>query len=97
MRKNIMQSKKFYWKGDTKMAIKYSFKKLFIKLIECDLSKKQLADMAGISYSSISRLANNQRIGMDSLMKICSVLNCSLEDIMDVEIDAGGNENNEEK
>ena len=63
--------------------MEFSFKKLFKKMIDKDISKKELADAAGISYSSLSKLANNKSIKLESLMSICKVLDCSLDKIME--------------
>lgn len=61
----------------------YDFKKLFKMMIDKGISKKELADAAGISYSSLSRLANNQLIHLDSMLSICKVLNCKIDDVIE--------------
>lgn len=66
-------------------SMQYSFKKLFKMMLDKGIGKKELADAAGISYSSLSRLANNQLIQMDSLIAICRVLECGMDDILEYE------------
>ena len=66
------------------MRYEYQFNKLFKRMIDQDIKKKQLASLANISQSTISRLANGQMVSMDALMSICDVFHCRLEEIMDV-------------
>lgn len=66
------------------MRYEYQFNKLFKRMIDQNIKKKELASMANISQSTISRLANGQMVSMDALMAICDVFHCRLEDIMDV-------------
>lgn len=68
--------------GDNKF-VDYSFRKLFKMMTDKRISKKKLAEAAGVSYSSISRLSNNQLIQMDSLVSICRALDCGIDDIME--------------
>ena len=62
----------------------YSFRKLFIRLLDLGISNSKLASMAGISPASVNRLKNGQVIKLDSLLKMCDVLKCNLDDIMEV-------------
>ena len=62
----------------------YSFRKLFIRLLDLGISNSKLASMAGISPASVNRLKNGQVIKLDSLLKICDALQCELDDIMEV-------------
>ncbi len=71
------------YNNDMDKYVEYNFNKLFKLMIDKGVRKKALAEAAGIPYSSLSRLANNQLIKMDSLVSICRVLNCGIEDIME--------------
>ena len=62
----------------------FSYKKLWKLLIDRDIRKKDLASMAGISASSITKLTNNENVTTDILLKICSALNCELFDILEI-------------
>ena len=66
-----------------KEEIDFSFQKLFKILKEKGISRQELSHAAGISYSSLSRLSNNLPLQMDSLVLICKVLNCRIDDIVD--------------
>ena len=61
----------------------FSFRKLFIMLLDRRISQAELAEKAGVSQASISRLKNNEAISMKSLHKICNALECRIEDIME--------------
>jgi DNA-binding Xre family transcriptional regulator len=62
------------------MAI--SYKKLWKLLIDRDLKKKDLRQMAGISASSITKLGNDENVNTEILERICKALECDISDIM---------------
>lgn len=61
-----------------------SYKPLWKLLIDRDIRKKDLATMAGISPSSITKLTNNENITTDVLLKICYALDCDFSDILEI-------------
>lgn len=61
-----------------------SYKKLWKLLIDKDMKKKDLAVCAGISNTSIAKLAKNENVNTDILLKICTALSCDIADIMEV-------------
>lgn len=61
-----------------------SYKRLWKLLIDRDIRKKDLAVMAGISTSSITKLTNNENITTDVLLKICCALECDFSDILEI-------------
>lgn len=63
------------------MAI--SYKKLFHLLIEKDITSTQLQQQAGFSGNISTRLKRNQYISLETIEKICGVLNCKVDDIID--------------
>lgn len=60
------------------------YKRLWKLLIDRDIRKKDLAAMAGISTSSITKLTNNENVTTDVLLKICCALNCEITDILEI-------------
>ena len=66
-----------------KEEIDFSFQKLFKAMKEQGISRQELSHAAGISYSSLSRLSNNLPLQMESLVHICRVLDCKIDDIVD--------------
>ena len=60
-----------------------SYKKLFKLLIDRDMKKKDLRELAGIGNSTMTKLANNENVTVEVMAKICKALDCKVEDIMD--------------
>lgn len=61
-----------------------SYNKLFKLLIDRKMKKKDLRDAAGLSASSITKLANDEYVSMDVLVKICTALNVDIGEIMEI-------------
>ena len=61
------------------MAVTY--KKMFKLLIDRDMKKQQLAEKAGISPATISKMAAGENVTMEIVEKICLALNCKVDDI----------------
>ena len=66
------------------MTVKISYKKLWKLLIDRDLLKKDLAEMAQISAASIAKLGRNENVNTEILLKICTALECDISDIMEI-------------
>ena len=61
-----------------------SYKKLWKLLIDRDLKKKDLREMAGISPSTIAKLGRNENINTEVIIKICKALKCDICDMMEI-------------
>lgn len=61
-----------------------SYKKLWKLLIDRDLKKKDLCRMAGISTSSVTKMGKGGHVTTEVLAKICSALDCTLDDVVDI-------------
>ena len=61
-----------------------SYKKLWKLLIDRDMKKKDLCTKAGISTASVTKMGKGGHVTTEILVKICSALNCQIEDIMEV-------------
>lgn len=72
--------------------MKLSYKKLWVKLVERDLKKTELAKMAGISSASLAKLGRGANVTTDILLKICEALDCDISDIVEVVRDGDQNE-----
>lgn len=59
------------------------YKKLWKLLIDKEIKKTELSEMAGVSMTSIAKLGKNENVNTDILNKICSALNCDIADIME--------------
>lgn len=64
------------------MAI--SYKKLWKLLIDREMKKKDLMGMAGISWSTITKMGHDEYVSTDILVKICSALKCDFDEIMEI-------------
>lgn len=63
------------------MAIDYS--KLWKLLIGKKMNKSQLREAAHISTNAVAKLSKNKPVSLSTLEKICFVLNCRIEDIIE--------------
>jgi DNA-binding Xre family transcriptional regulator len=61
-----------------------SYKKLWKLLIDKDMKKKDLCAKAGISSASVTKMGKGGHVTTEVLLKICTALNCGIDDIMEV-------------
>ena len=74
------------------MAISYNL--LWKKLIDLGMSKTDMMRRAKISTNVLARLSKGESVSMDSMEKICKVLDCNIGDVMEFVTDeANGGKN----
>lgn len=61
-----------------------SYKKLFKLLIDRDMKKKDLQEAAGLSSSSITKLAKDEHVSLDVIIKVCEALAVDVGEIMEI-------------
>ena len=62
-----------------------SYKKLFKLLIDKEMKKKELAEAAGISIATITKMGKDGAVvSSDVLVKICAALHCKMDDIVEI-------------
>jgi len=61
-----------------------SYKKLWHILIDKGMKKRELCELANISTSSLAKLGKGENVNVDVLIKICRVLNCEVNEIMEI-------------
>lgn len=71
---------------------KINYKPLWKLLIDKEISKAELREKTSIARSTFVKMANNEYVSMDVLVRICTALACGLDDI--VEIERGGGQQN---
>ena len=76
--------------------MKISYKRLWKRLIDLDMTKTELQRRAGISSVSMAKLGKNENITTDILLKICNALNADLSDIMEIEAEENAADSIEE-
>ncbi len=60
-----------------------SYKKLWKLLIDKDLKKKDLEQMANISHYTMNKLTRGDNVTIDILGRVCQALDCGVDDIME--------------
>lgn len=63
------------------MAVRYD--RLFHLLIDKKMTNAQLKEKAGFSANIITRLKRDEYISVESIERICRVLNCGVDDILE--------------
>ena len=61
-----------------------SYKKLWKLLIDRDMSKKQLEVTARLSSSTIAKMNKSKGVTTTTLERICRVLECKIEDVVEI-------------
>lgn len=61
-----------------------SYKKLWKLLIDKDMKKKDLRLATGITTTALAKLGKNEHVNTEILVKICKVLECNIEDIVEI-------------
>ena len=64
--------------------MKVSYKKLFKLMIDREIKKGELAKMSSLSSNSISKLAKDENVSLDVLIRVCTALNVDFGDIMEL-------------
>ena len=59
-----------------------NYKKLFHLMIDKEISQTELMRDAGFSANIISRLKKDEYVSMETIEKICWVLDCGVDDIL---------------
>ena len=75
------------------MAVCYD--KLFRLMIDNKITNTQLKEKAGFSANSITRLKQNEYISIESVERICHVLECGVDDILKFVEEFDGEKTNE--
>lgn len=73
------------------MGVNYN--KLWKLLIDKDITKSQLKDLTEMGPNTLAKLGKNQRVSLEVLEKICRVLSCNFDDIVDY-VDDDNKKNN---
>ena len=61
-----------------------SYKKLLKLIIDKDMKKKDLCAKAGISPTSVTKMGKGGHVTTEVLVKICTALDCTMDDIMEI-------------
>ena len=64
---------------------KFSYKNLFKKLIDLDMTNNELMQKANVSKSTFYKIKNGQNVTTDVLLRICNTLDCDISEIVECE------------
>ena len=64
--------------------MKISYKKLWILLIERNITQVDLRRELNISTGTMTKLRRDEEVALSVLMRICEFLDCNIGDICDV-------------
>lgn len=64
------------------MAVTY--KKLWHILLDRDMKKKDLQEVAQLTGYAMNKLSRDEAVTTDILAKICRSLNCTVDEIIDI-------------
>ena len=60
-----------------------SYKKLWHILLDRDMKKKELAELAGLSPYTIKKMGRDEAVSTEGVGKICRALECNLDDVVE--------------
>lgn len=61
----------------------FSYKRLFKKLIDLDMTNNELMEKTKVSKSTFYKMKNGQNVTTDVLLRICNALDCDIEEILE--------------
>ena len=61
-----------------------SYNKLWKLMIDKKMNKTQLREAAKITSNAMAKLGKDESVPVETLEKICRVLDCTIDDIMDI-------------
>lgn len=64
--------------------MRISYKKLWVLLIQKDISKATLRKDVGLSTGTMSKLNKGEEVALTVLMRLCDYLDCDIGDICKV-------------
>lgn len=60
-----------------------NYDKLWKLMIDKKINKTQLSEKAGITTNEMAKMGKNEMVKMETLVRICKVLNCTVDDIVE--------------
>lgn len=63
--------------------MKISYKPLWHLLLDKNMKKVELRDLAHLSTTTLAKLGKDESVNLDILIRICNVLHCRIEDVVE--------------
>lgn len=70
--------------GSEVICMAMNYNKLWKMLIDRNMMKKDLIQMAGISTNAMAKMGKGGDVSTQVLRKICAALDCKIEDIVEI-------------
>ena len=67
--------------------MKRSYNKLWKLMIDKKMNKTQLREAAKITSNAMAKLGKDESVPVETLEKICNVLDCKIDDIMEYSVE----------
>ncbi len=61
-----------------------SYDRLWKLMIDKKINKTQLCEKAGITTNAMAKLGRNETVQVEILAKICNILKCNINDILEI-------------
>lgn len=61
-----------------------NYDKLWKLMIDKKINKTHLSEKAGITTNEMAKMGKNEMVKMETLVRICKVLACTLDDIVEM-------------
>jgi DNA (cytosine-5)-methyltransferase 1 len=61
-----------------------SYARLWKLMIDKNVNKTQLKDMAQISTNAVAKMGKNEPVSLETIGKICYALDCGIEDVLEI-------------
>ena len=76
----------YFAEGEVRQVdqVRISYNKFFKLLIDKQMKKGEICRKAGISTNSMGKMAKGQNLTVDMLARMCVVLDCKFDDIMEI-------------
>lgn len=62
------------------------YNKLWKLMIDKNINKTELCKKAKISTNAMAKMGRNESVPLETLVKVCTILECKIDDIVDFSI-----------
>lgn len=70
------------------------YNRLWKLMIDKNINKTELCKQAKISTNAMAKMGRNESVPLETLVKICDVLKCNLNDVVEIKSKEENNEYN---
>lgn len=63
---------------------KISYKKLWVKIAENEMSRAEFRKKVEIAPNTLTKLNQNENVSLEIIIKICEFLNCNIGDVCEI-------------